>query len=145
MVSTPNCYIWWKELSIYLFLRTKRTIVRNPIFWWVGLNYLAKSNHISRCKNVQNTKVLNFAHFNPKNTHINTCKNVQIYTSDLQMNNYHDFWVELWCVFVLESPFLSLVYVCVCFSKKKKKKEWAIVPHCLRECAMCNITCPTFP
>ena len=36
----------------------------------------------------------------------------------LRQHKDHVFWVELWCVFMLES--LSLSRVCVCFSKKKK-------------------------
>ena len=35
----------------------------------------------------------------------------------------------------------SLLCVCVCFSKKKM----IIVSHCLRECVVCSITCPTIP
>ena len=59
------------------------------------------------------------------------------------LKSYHEFWVELWCVFVLEPLSLSLVCVCVCvcFSKKKKKKR-VIISHCLRECVVCSITCP---
>ena len=37
----------------------------------------------------------------------------------LRQHKDHVFWVELWCVFMLE--LLSLSRVCVCFSKKKKK------------------------
>ena len=40
----------------------------------------------------------------------------------------------------IRTPFpLPYVCVCVCFSKK----EWVIVPHCLRECVVCSMTCPT--
>ena len=36
----------------------------------------------------------------------------------------NDFWVELWCDFVLEPFSLSLVFLCAClFLKKKKKKK----------------------
>ena len=52
------------------------------------------------------------------------------------------FWVELWCVFILKSLFLSSV--CVFVSHKKKKKR-IIVSHCLRECVVCSITCFTIP
>ena len=34
---------------------------------------------------------------------------------------------------------LPCVYVCVFVSQEKKK---VIIPHCLRECIVCNITCP---
>ena len=47
---------------------------------------------------------------------------------------------------MLEPLSLSLslvcVYMCVCFSKKKKG---VIVTRYLRECIVCSITCPTFP
>ena len=37
------------------------------------------------------------------------------------------------------------VCVCVFFSQKKKKNEWVIVPHCLKECVVCSITCHILP
>ena len=55
--------------------------------------------------------------------------------------SYYNFWVKLWCAFVLESISFSLV--CLCVFVSRKKKEWVIVSHCLRECVVCSITCPT--
>ena len=54
------------------------------------------------------------------------------------LKSYYGFWVELWCAFVLEPLFLSLVCVCVCLFLKKK--IWVIVPYYLKECVVCSIT-----
>ena len=51
--------------------------------------------------------------------------------------------MELWCAFVLE--FLSLSLVCECARFSKKKKEWVIIPHCLRKCVVCSIIYPILP
>ena len=35
--------------------------------------------------------------------------------------------------------------VCVFVSQKKKKKKKVVVPHYLKECVVCSITCLTLP
>ena len=57
-------------------------------------------------------------------------------TSNIKLNTFRI------CAFVLKLISLSLVGVCVYFSKKK---EWVIVLHYLRKCVMCSITFPTLP
>ena len=39
-----------------------------------------------------------------------------------QNQSYYDFWVELWCAFVLELLSLSPIFVCLFLKKKKKIK-----------------------
>ena len=39
-------------------------------------------------------------------------------------DKYNGFWVELWCVFVLEPLSLSLVCVLLFLKKKIKNKKW---------------------
>ena len=44
-------------------------------------------------------------------------------------------------VLLCQNLFPSPLCVCVFVSqkKKRKKKEWVIVPHCLGECVVCNV------
>ena len=78
------------------------------------------NNCTNGCKSLQNTKVLNFAHFTPKNTNISACKNEQIYkiaTITVHMHGYcscaNEFFFSL-------SPFI-LLFSSVFFSQQNHK------------------------
>ena len=106
-----------------------------------------KSNCTSGCKSLQNTKVLNFAHFTPKNTNISACKNVQIYkiaTITVHMHGYYSCANDFFILFFSLPLHLALL-LCFLLTTKPQNHPYPSLNHRSLSSSNNKITKPAQP